>query len=206
MDLAGGPVRACVDELPSGHCAAKQATHGCGVLADMHTKCKWSCGLCGDAGARAGPFPLSSGSKWKCAAPECHRMWQAGDAMGAGHGTDCRWRVLDPRMGAASELDTGVMPRICVRRGRDIISDAVARDGYWTDCPSLSQLWTSLSPAGAIYLEVGANVGACLLPMAARRDVRHAIAFEPSPSNLPYLVRGTDSNQSCAGPTSSHEC
>ncbi len=37
------------------------------------------------------------------------------------------------------------------------------------------------------YVDVGANIGSCLIPMLHNRDVRRAVAFEPVPENLFYL-------------------
>lgn len=74
------------------------------------------------------------------------------------------------------------------------------------DCPKLSDLWVNLPcPSDRpccsrdIYLEIGANIGACLMQMLAREDVAYAIAFEPSPANLFYLTSSVLANQDVAG-------
>lgn len=39
-----------------------------------------------------------------------------------------------------------------------------------------------------VFVDIGANIGACLMSMLARPDVGSTVAFEPSPANLFYLT------------------
>jgi len=48
-------------------------------------------------------------------------------------------------------------------------------------------------------MDVGANIGACLLPMMAQPDVHSALAFEPNPANLFYLSNTLLSNPQIKG-------
>jgi len=52
-----------------------------------------------------------------------------------------------------------------------------------------------------LYVDIGANIGTCLLQMIARTDVPHTLAFEPNPANLFYLT-----NSMLATPGAADKC
>merc|ERR1719316_1225865 len=93
---------------------------------------------------------------------------------------------------------------MCLRNYSDVVSDQVKANGTWEDCPLLAALWASLpdrsrqfgaaARRGKLYVDIGANIGACLLPMMARPDMKDALAFEPSPRNLFYLTNSILAN------------
>jgi hypothetical protein len=92
--------------------------------------------------------------------------------------------------------------------GYDMISNSISDwgGGQWQDCPQLRKLWLKqfgvpitgrssgtvdgpdtqpwpTAKQGAVYLEVGTNIGSCLVDMLMHTDAR-IIAFEPAPANL----------------------
>lgn len=80
----------------------------------------------------------------------------------------------------------------------DYVSNSIQRTGSWRDCKLLIDEWnrgldkseSSLqrSTGQAIFMDVGANQGACTLEMLLRTDAR-IIAFEPNPANQFHLSR-----------------
>lgn len=80
---------------------------------------------------------------------------------------------------------------LCLQGPGDYISDTIRRIGHWYDCVMLRRLWhapTADGRRGGIFLEVGANIGACTLEFLLMTDA-HIIAVEPSPYNLFHLTR-----------------
>lgn len=98
---------------------------------------------------------------------------------------------------------------MCVREYPNAVNSSIIYQGQWPDCGVLGDLWMLPPKPGSygafqncgsaaggqkLYVEIGANIGACLVPMLARPDVTHAVAFEPNPSNLFYLTNSVLSN------------
>jgi len=76
--------------------------------------------------------------------------------------------------------------RICVHTFPDVISDSIRTNGEWKDCRGLSKSWNNEVKSTArypIYVEVGANIGSCVMEMLYSTDAP-IVAFEPSPKNL----------------------
>lgn len=133
-------------------------------------------------------------------------LWNGTKVLGSDGGYQCEWCHV--RNG--DFLGGGPAPEMCARSYADAVSDSVKRLGFWQDCPSLASWWKFLPdrstegkfgsfqpqsvqpkvlPTGdKLYIDIGANIGSCLMPMAARPDVEAALAFEPSPKNLFYLT------------------
>mmetsp|Transcript_36147 Transcript_36147/g.81241 ORF Transcript_36147/g.81241 Transcript_36147/m.81241 type:complete len:320 (-) Transcript_36147:374-1333(-) len=59
----------------------------------------------------------------------------------------------------------------------------------WKDCHDLLRLWNhvAIPMHGDIFVDVGANIGACTMMMASHGI--HTESFEPNPANLFYLTR-----------------
>lgn len=74
---------------------------------------------------------------------------------------------------------------------RSLIGRAVAEGLIW-DFP-LVEIVERL-PRNGVVCEVGSNIGASLLTMAATRDDLEFICFEPSPRFVPYLRRNVERN------------
>jgi len=123
--------------------------------------------------------------------------WDGLSALGSDGSHGCHHSPI-----SGSFLGGGSAPKMCLRDYPDLVSDAIKARGMWQDCPQLAALWTSLPDRsqqvgaghGKLYVDIGANIGACLLPMMARPDVEDALAFEPSPRNLFYLTNSILAN------------
>ena len=87
---------------------------------------------------------------------------------------------------------TGGLTPMCLVKPREgqteWVSYNIAAYGYWPDCHLLSNMWHREGASGDIFLDVGANIGACTVEILARTNAR-VIAFEPNPSNLYHLTR-----------------
>lgn len=94
--------------------------------------------------------------------------------------------------------------KICVRPYRDIVSDSIRRRGRWSSCDGNAATFKRAGRRSAkghdsqketldIFLEAGANIGACTLTLLAAGA--NVIAFEPSPSNLFYLTSSILANK-----------
>lgn len=117
---------------------------------------------------------------------------------------ECSMRAMELRY----HLGHGQAPKLCLRPYGDVISDWFWDHGYWFDCLALSEWWvrTPCPPDRpecnkSIYMDIGANIGACLMQMVSRHDVAQAFAFEPSRSNLFYLTSSILANPSSAHKT-----
>jgi len=121
--------------------------------------------------------------------------WDGANLLGSDGSHKCEWK----------DMSSG--PKMCCRSYPDVVSDSVKGSGEWGDCPSLVSWWTFLHDRsresrnvhGKLYVDVGANIGACLLPMMAQPDVQSALAFEPNPANLFYLSNTLLSNPQIKG-------
>mmetsp|Transcript_69365 Transcript_69365/g.166313 ORF Transcript_69365/g.166313 Transcript_69365/m.166313 type:complete len:413 (+) Transcript_69365:151-1389(+) len=135
-----------------------------------------------------------------CADSHCQHLWSGLQVTGRDHA-----RTADPtipneqdcimtKMKAGPYFGGGSPPWMCLRHYWDIVSTDIRVKGMWRDCPVLAKLWEMPCQedqalcSRRIYIDIGANVGACLLLMLARPDVERAIAYEPSLANLFYLT------------------
>lgn len=120
-------------------------------------------------------------------------------AVGDDGGRTCQWGEVVGR--------TGTRTPMCLRNYSDLVSDEVKSTNQWHDCPPLEDWWTYLpdrsanltitkafapcgatqAPSNKMFIDIGSNVGACTLPMAARDDVEMALAFEMNPQTFFYL-------------------
>ena len=71
---------------------------------------------------------------------------------------------------------------------RDLIGDRIKAHGRWHDCAALVRMWEKVPHAGEIFVEVGANIGACTLEVLYH-TCASAVVFEPNPLALAYLTR-----------------
>lgn len=98
------------------------------------------------------------------------------------------WKTLDIGPPGAHRQQPFMMRR------NDYITRAVARNGKrWQDCDALLELWhraekeNVATDATDLFIDVGANIGLCTLPMLYQTNAR-VVAVEPSPANLFYLT------------------
>ncbi len=80
---------------------------------------------------------------------------------------------------------TGVTRPMAIHLNFDFISRAINRQHRWVDCDVLPKLWNeqkSKSNKSGIYVEIGANIGSCIMEMLLSTDAP-ILAFEPHPKN-----------------------
>lgn len=102
------------------------------------------------------------------------------------------WPTVHP-MGLSCNVSQLRLPpkieqRMCLNPV-DHISKKVAETGRWRGCASLVKEWHETdSGSNGIFLELGANIGACTLEMLLLTSAR-VVAVEPSRVNLFHLTR-----------------
>ena len=72
-------------------------------------------------------------------------------------------------------------PEMCVRSGKDLLSSVIMKRGHVTDYRQLIVLWknhhaTASRTGRTIFLELGANIGACTMALLIATDAS-VIAF-----------------------------
>jgi FkbM family methyltransferase len=89
---------------------------------------------------------------------------------------ECRWTTF--------KATNGQTAKMCVHYG-DAVSRAVINRGRWADCDVLTTQFDDTNPdkKDRIFMDVGANIGACVLQMLFTTEAP-VIAFEPEPMNL----------------------
>ena len=93
-----------------------------------------------------------------------------------------------------SGSNTASETQICVHTFHDLISNTIRNRKQWGDCNVLPELWHNKdiehSDGGkSYYVEVGANIGACVLEMLLSTNAT-ILAFEPHPMNV-YNIKKT---------------
>mmetsp|Transcript_23291 Transcript_23291/g.26966 ORF Transcript_23291/g.26966 Transcript_23291/m.26966 type:complete len:449 (+) Transcript_23291:141-1487(+) len=79
---------------------------------------------------------------------------------------------------------TGKSAQMCVHTFPDFVSDSIRNRREWNDCNVLSSIWNdSTHNEKSVYVEIGANIGACVMEMLLGTEA-NIIAFEPHPMNL----------------------
>jgi len=144
-----------------------------------------------------GSLLLQTGSNRARYEPTHISPWDGVAVFGADGTHRCVTVAIDGSFAGESVLGGGQKPQMCLREYPDIVSDSMKAGGMWADCPSLASWWNFLpdrsslhgaSNAEKLYMDIGTNIGACLLPMVARPDVPVAMGFEPNPENLFYVT------------------
>lgn len=137
----------------------------------------------------------------------CNGAWDRKAPYGKDGNHICSWKQMTPGW----YLDKGKAPKMCLREYNDAVSDYFKAQGLWHSCLDVAAAWRNLpdgsrfgkfadrlscggkcqaenGTAPGIYVDVGANIGTCVMQMLARMDVAQVVAFEPSPANLFYLT------------------
>lgn len=99
----------------------------------------------------------------------------------------CRWQTFAPPGSLQRENAS-----ICLRAHKDLLADAIRGRGFWPECADLPAMLgisagaaTDSAAAPPLFLDVGANVGACSLHMLLTTGA-HVVAFEPGADNVAY--------------------
>jgi FkbM family methyltransferase len=71
---------------------------------------------------------------------------------------------------------------MCVHPGHEFVSNQIRAHGSWQDCTPLTSLWHEHYRDGGIYIEIGANIGSCIMQMLLTTNAT-ILAFEPNPRN-----------------------
>ena len=131
------------------------------------------------------------------AEPPLWRAWPHNDVIRA-PGRFCRWSRFTPP--ATPGLEPPLNGSICLRNESDLLCDEVRRRGYWPECADLPALYErsaralaaeairrprSAVPGPPLFVDAGANVGACTLHMLLSTSAK-VVSFEPGPGNLFY--------------------
>jgi FkbM family methyltransferase len=116
-----------------------------------------------------------SGTEWE--------VWNSASPgpIKKGKNLTCNWvtfRAGGGKKGAVSESSD-----MCVHPGDDYVSQQIRKKGNWVDCTSLTSLWHEHYRDGGIYIEIGANIGSCIMQMLLTTNAT-ILAFEPHPHNL----------------------
>ena len=109
----------------------------------------------------------------------------------------CSWARFTPP--GTPGLQPPVNGSICLRNETDLLCDEVRRRGYWPECADLPGLYAravatlaaeierrprvSFPPGPLLFVDAGANVGACSLHMLLATTA-HVVSFEPGALNL----------------------
>jgi FkbM family methyltransferase len=116
----------------------------------------------------------TSGEGWE--------MWNRQAVSTFGNYT-CGWATFNATNGETAQM--------CVHPGRDVVSRYIKSKGRFPDCDKLTQLWqkgdanenaVSVSDQ-SVYLEIGGNIGSCVMQMLLTTSDVPIIVFEPDPRN-----------------------
>ena len=128
------------------------------------------------------PIKRSTGENWK--------VWKSTTEQPLfSDQYECKWTQYTPKYNSSKSA------KMCVHTDLDIISNAILTRGYWEDCVALPRQWyqETNSTTNTVHLEIGANIGACILELLLTSDAR-VVAFEPHPKNLFCLTSTLSAN------------
>lgn len=98
--------------------------------------------------------------------------------------TQCHWRIMSYSWLLSST------PAMCLRDSTDALSGVIHQVGRWPDCDELLEMLDTTSEG--MFVDAGANIGACTTFIAGHKVPTHA--FEPQPDNLLYLRATLENN------------
>ena len=110
--------------------------------------------------------------------------WQSPIVASENSAQSCRWTNFAPRDSLHGNAS------MCMRTNADLLADEIRNKGYWPECVDLPTMLRSTSSSTTsgrrpLFVDVGANVGACSLHMLLATDA-DVISFEPGGDNLFY--------------------
>eukprot|EP00931_Biecheleriopsis_adriatica_P021612 TRINITY_DN1408_c1_g1_i1.p1 TRINITY_DN1408_c1_g1~~TRINITY_DN1408_c1_g1_i1.p1 ORF type:complete len:546 (-),score=107.94 TRINITY_DN1408_c1_g1_i1:62-1699(-) len=106
-----------------------------------------------------------------------------------------------PEGSVAAWMDRiGPLPDIpvCVRSGKDVVSDTIKRQGKYAECHEIFGLLETFRAPGGLVIDVGANLGACTMVLA--RLGYQVLAFEPLSSSAELVKASLRLNDPLAAP------
>jgi FkbM family methyltransferase len=88
---------------------------------------------------------------------------------------ECKWIDF--------ESTTGKTAKFCGHSDNESVTEAIVRGKRFHHCNGLPAMWNAAAKnENSIYLEIGANIGSCVMEMLLSTDAK-VIAFEPHPKN-----------------------
>lgn len=78
---------------------------------------------------------------------------------------------------------TGNTRQMAIHPHFDFVSRDINKNHRWADCDRLPIMWNNLESKSNLYVEIGANIGSCVMEMLLSTNAS-IIAFEPHPNNL----------------------
>ena len=94
--------------------------------------------------------------------------------------SECKWRNYTATFNPKQSMPICLHPE-----KREVISSNIARSGNWMDCYAISSQWHASSKSSSkLHIEIGANLGACVVDLLLSSPEATIIAFEPHPVNL----------------------
>jgi FkbM family methyltransferase len=91
----------------------------------------------------------------------------------------CHWKKMEYQWLLPEE------PVMCLRGSDDIMSVIIHEQGKWPDCEHLLTMISPYTPDDGIIVDVGANIGTCMMRTGGQKFITHA--FEPQSDNLRYF-------------------
>jgi len=100
-------------------------------------------------------------------------------------GYECKWIDF--------ESTTGKSAKFCGHPFDDIVIRKIEQQKRFNHCNVLPQMWQNAGPKQkqSVYLEIGANVGSCVMEMLLSTDA-NIVAFEPHPRNQFALQKSVE--------------
>jgi FkbM family methyltransferase len=125
---------------------------------------------------------LKSGNGWE--------MWDRRSAP-AHQDAPCQWATFRPARSKHGTRDA-VAARMCTypKDSDRYVSSMIQTCGRWYDCDTLVTLWNAVESdkgSKSIYIEIGANIGSCVMQMLFSTNAS-IVAFEPDPRNFALLT------------------
>jgi FkbM family methyltransferase len=112
--------------------------------------------------------------------------WQINsDPHADGNKFECKW--LDFQAQAS-----GKTAKFCGHSIPDGVTDSIAKNKHFHHCNILPGMWKDLESVRtekSIYVEIGANIGSCVMEMLLSTDA-NIVAFEPHPRNV-FTIRSS---------------
>lgn len=136
---------------------------------------------------------LRSGSGWS--------MWDRQSIRAHSH-VDCQWTDFVPwrNRNGVPRMKRNATAQMCTysKQEDEFVSAQIRNIGHWRDCDALVNMWEN-SPSknhptkdnddedGGYFLEIGVNIGACLMEMLLSTNAR-IIGFEAHPKNAQQVM------------------